>query len=109
VLSKYYKLNLRKYQGFFAKSKKIHSEYFSLFFIKSDLTKVIVIIPKKAIKSAVERNNLKRKYYSVIENNWDYFEKSKLSLAIVVHNKGNFLDKNQIFNQIKTHVQKINN
>jgi ribonuclease P protein component len=68
TLPKQYKLLLRKDQSFFERAHRFFSDYFTYFFIPSDNNfKSVVIIPKKAVSLATDRNKIKRMVYHAIE------------------------------------------
>lgn len=70
MLSKKNRLNLGKRENIqiLKTARRIVGENFAIYFQKtSDFSKFSVIIPKKTNKKAVQRNFLRRKYYSFIE------------------------------------------
>ena len=95
MLPKHLKLDLRSEKNFFSSCKKNHSQYFSFFYRKNEGKglRVVVIIPKKTVRLATERNKVKRKIYSIIneviknsKNPKEITEKN-INLAIVVNRK----------------------
>ncbi|MDZ4785984.1 MAG: ribonuclease P protein component [bacterium] len=61
------RLATKQLEEVLGKGKVVHTPFFWLRFISSkDNTRVSVITPQKTIKSAVMRNLLRRKVYSVI-------------------------------------------
>ena len=106
MLSKHLKLDLRSEKKFFSSCKKKHSQYFSFFYRKNEEEglKIAVIIPKKTVKLATERNKIKRKIYSIIneviknsKNPKKIIEKN-INIAIVVNKKS---VKEEVSNLVK--------
>ena len=107
MLSKQFRLNLRKESDFFQKCKKAHTPYFSFFFVPSNEFKATVIVSKKIATKASQRNAIKRKFRSAVTANLDFLTKLKINLAIVVHEKGADLSVSEITQQIQENAEKI--
>ncbi len=86
MLSKQLKLDLRKNKDFFSSCKKKHFTNFSLFYSKkkSEVSKAIVIVPKKTNKLASQRNKIKRAAYLLIENVFSTNKENNIDLIIVI-------------------------
>lgn len=71
MISKEKKVPLRLLHTFFSDSKRFSHSSLSLWVRAGEKGKNrhLVVVPKKHISSAVKRNNLRRKIYSVLEEN----------------------------------------
>lgn len=107
MLSKQFRLNLRKETDFFSSCKKVHTPYFSLFYKESESFLVTVIVTKKTVVLSTKRNALKRKFRSAIQSLLDDLIKLKIKVTIVVHVKSAELSVSEIAQQIEKNVQKI--
>ena len=89
MLPKQSKFNLRNDKNFFSDCKKKHFQYLSFFYKTNEGSglRVSVIIPKKNIKLATLRNQIKRKIYSYIEKNTSKLMSKNLDLVIVLNKK----------------------
>ncbi len=101
MLSKQFKLDLRSDKNFFFNCKKKHLQEFSVFYKKNAKKglKISIIVPKKTVKLATDRNRIKRIFYLVIENLPDEVKNINADVAIVV-NKSNIKEKD--VNLVKT-------
>ena len=69
MLAKRNRLNLRKCEDFFNKSRKKTGLFFRFYYLNDTLKKTkrfAVIIPKKVVNKATQRNKLKRIIYQLI-------------------------------------------
>lgn len=67
MLSSSQRLATKQLEEVLKKGKVIHSSFFWLRFTKNNSsTRISVIVPQKIVKSAVVRNNLRRKVYNSI-------------------------------------------
>jgi len=94
MLSKQFKFNLRNDVNFFLNCKKKHLQEFSVFYKKNigEGLKIAIIVPKRTVKLATDRNRTKRIFYSVIEKLSSNIKNKNLNVVIVV-NKGNIRNK----------------
>ncbi|NCO11913.1 MAG: ribonuclease P protein component [Candidatus Pacebacteria bacterium CG_4_10_14_3_um_filter_34_15] len=101
MLSKQFKLDLRSDKNFFYNCKKKHLQEFSVFYKKhtKDGLKIAIIVPKKTVKLATDRNRIKRIFYSVIEKLPEGIKNKNINVVIVV-NKADIKEKD--LNLIKT-------
>src|SRR5471030_609609 len=82
-----HRLMLRHFPDFFVHSKKVHSPLYTIFYLTQDelLSRGAVIVPKKVIALATQRNKLKRQVlatlYPLLQS------KENLSIAILVKRK----------------------
>ncbi|MBU0579444.1 ribonuclease P protein component [Patescibacteria group bacterium] len=63
-----HRLNLRKKQDFFNKSKRYFTDHFIIFYcfiIQDQKSKLVVVVPKKNAKKRVIRSKIKRQIYAV--------------------------------------------
>lgn len=107
MLSKQFRLNLRKEKDFFDNCKKVHTPYFSLFYISGDSFQTAIIVSKKIAKLATQRNNIKRKFRTAVSQKLDFLSKFKTKLVIVVNKKGTLLSVSEISQHLEKNAQKI--
>lgn len=67
MLPKQYSFKLRSERGFFDKAQKVFSRYFTLFYIPSERFGFVVVVPKKRVALATQRNALKRKITTCVQ------------------------------------------
>lgn len=107
MLNKQFKLDLRKENDFFLNCKKVHTPYFSFFYLPSNNFQATVIVSKKVVLLATKRNEIKRKFRNALKFLLNDLIKFKIKLAIIVHPRGTKLSKSEIAEQIIKNVQKI--
>ncbi len=107
MLSKIFRLNLREQKEFFSKCSKLHTPYFSFFYLKSEEFQTTVIVPKKVCNLATERNAVKRIYRAALQLILPKIKNRKLQLVIVVHNSGTKTSVSELSEQLQKNVQKI--
>ncbi|GIK84491.1 MAG: hypothetical protein BroJett025_11130 [Patescibacteria group bacterium] len=98
---------MRQETDFFLHCKKVHSPYFSLFYTESEQFQITVVVSKKICKLATQRNAVKRRYTSALQDLLEELRQLKIKVAIVVHEKGISLSVAEIAQHIKINVQKI--
>jgi len=67
MLKKSYRLTQKEFACVWASGRRQHSEYFTIVTSPADRCKVAVVVGKKAAKTAVLRNRLRRQVYGVVE------------------------------------------
>lgn len=107
MLSKKFRLNLREQTDFFEKCKKVHSPYFSFFYLPAEAFEATVIVSKRVASLATQRNIIKRKFRAAIAENLKILSELKINLVVVVHERSSQLSVSEIAQQIETNVQKI--
>ena len=107
MLSKQFRLNLRKETDFFLHCKKLHSPYFSIFYQVSDSFSATVIVSKKTQNLATARNALKRKFKNALVTLLDQLLPLHVKMAIVAKNQATHISVEELAQQITANVQKI--
>lgn len=107
MLNRQWRLDLRTETDFFSQCKKVHTPYFSLFYTPSDTFQAVVIVTKKVCALATQRNTVKRRFKSALQNLLVKLSGLKIKIAIVVHAKGVSLSVPEIAQHIENNVQKI--
>lgn len=57
------RLNRAEFEVFFKNGRRYHTKHLQLIYTTQPTLKVAVVVPKKVVKSAVERNRLRRQLY----------------------------------------------
>lgn len=107
MLNKQFRLDLRKEKDFFLNCKKLHTPYFSFFYLPSDSFQTTVIVSKKVALKATQRNQIKRKFRGAAKVLLNDLTNFKIKVAIIVHPRGTKLSISEIAEQIIKNVQKI--
>ena len=71
MLKKSQRLKRNEFETLLKKGKRIHNKYFTLVYIGGAETKCGVIVSKKTVKKATERNLVRRRVYSILNKNMD--------------------------------------
>jgi ribonuclease P protein component len=97
MLPKKNKIQSLFFKTFSRKGQVVHTPLFSLRFIKHkyDDFRAAVIVSKKVSRKAVERNLLKRRFFSIISQNKELFQKDT-SYIFTVKKEGSMADMKQI-------------
>ncbi len=108
MLAKNHKLQLRSNTNFFTEAQRTRIPNFLVYYQKtSQNLQVIVIIPKKIVSSAAERNTAKRFIYTVLQKNWKDLEKLQLAIVLVLQNRITHKDSDKIQSELSNSLQKI--
>jgi len=107
MLAKRNRLNLRKCEDFFNKSRKKNGLFFGFYYLDDTLKKTkrfTVIIPKKIINKATQRNKLKRIIYQLINESIELKQDCGLIGAFVLIKD---CSKNNRKQQFRREINKI--
>lgn len=109
MLSKQQKLDLRNTKNFFLDCKKKNTPLFSLFYQKNNERglKIAVIVPKKTIKLASQRNDLKRFFYSLCEDLSETVKNKNLNLVIIINRNPPESKKKQLSSLLESSLIEI--
>ena len=88
MLAKAHKLDLRQQVSFFRTAHRVSTEFYTIY-SKKNTEKLLfqVIIARGTVKTAVERNSLKRSVYDMCAEFLLDHSSTKLSLVIVIRRK----------------------
>lgn len=88
MLAKAHKLDLRPQVSFFRTANRVATEYFTIYSQENSRKLLFqVIVAKGTVKTAVERNALKRSVYDICAEFLPAFSTAKLSIVIVIRRK----------------------
>lgn len=110
MLPKHLKLQLRKEKDFFSSCKRQHSQFFSIFYknkdlnLKTDTSKVVVLVPKKQVNLSSQRNKLKRMFYKALQNTTNSWESLNLNLVFIVKYASAKLEPNELEKNITKNI-----
>lgn len=108
MLAKNHKLQLRSNTNFFNEAQRTRIPYFLVYYQKtSQNLQVIVIIPKKIVSSAAERNTAKRFIYTVLQKNWHDIEKLQMAVVLVLQSRVTKKDSQKIQAELISSILKI--
>ena len=108
MLAKNHKLQLRSNTTFFNDAQRTRIPYFLVYYQKtSQNLQVIVIIPKKIVSSAAERNTAKRHIYTVLQKNWTEIEKLQMAIVLVLQNRITKQDSEKIQSELCNSLLKL--
>lgn len=68
MLAKQQRLSRREFDRVFQHGVRSHTPYGQVIYTSAPSAKAAVVVSKKVAKSAVERNRLRRRVYSILEN-----------------------------------------
>lgn len=102
------KFNLRENKDFFETALSFSTPYFKVFTNKNDsLLQASVIVPKKMVKLAVDRNKIKRKVWEALQTAEKGTQKEvKLTIVLVAHQKVLKASAQELEKEITTLIQK---
>lgn len=87
-MSKKYRLNKENFDFVFKNGEKISSPFFFITYKKSVGTEGFAfVVPKKMVGKATERNSIRRKYYSALEQSYFFKKKQKNIAAVFISRK----------------------
>lgn len=109
MLSKQLKLDLRSKKDFFSSCNRKHSQFFSFFYKKNNNEglKVSVIVPKKILKLATKRIEVKRKVYASLALLISEQKEKSIDLALVVNKKAINLEVSELKKRIEEKLLKL--
>jgi ribonuclease P protein component len=88
MIPQQYKLRLRAQKDFFEHAQKLRARNFSVFYQENQHgLQLTVLVPKRVIALATERNRIKRRIYQELQKNIVTLEKMTLSLVLVLQQK----------------------
>lgn len=88
MLAKAHKIDLRKQKDFFKTATRVPSAFFTLLIKENDQKLFFqVIISRGTVKTAVERNKIRRTVYDICAEFLPHYSSTKLSLVLVIRNK----------------------
>ncbi len=82
MIKKKYKLKRKEFEIVFKKGKRWNDDLFYYVFLESDEEKFSVVISKKKIKKAVERNKIKRIIFDKIKDRKKFFKNLNLIIFL---------------------------
>lgn len=67
MLKKIKRLSREEFSRFFSVGKRLHSPTAQLIYTKQPKMRVAVVVPKKVLPKAVQRNKLRRRVYTIMQ------------------------------------------
>lgn len=73
MLSKKERLTRQDFSRFFSSGRRYHSSFFTLVYTPSPALHASVVVPKKVVPKAVDRNTIRRRLYSTLRGEHGVF------------------------------------
>ena len=108
MVSRRFRLLLRKERGFFSIARRISNEYFQCFYTQSSETpQVAVLVSKKVVLLATKRNQVKRKVKNALQQELQSLLSCPVRVVIVVKRSVVELQPEETRRVVKILVQEL--